>query len=190
MDKRIFSAINQFAGRYKFLDIIMIAISQKFRFLFILIFVFMWFRNHFYKKLVLNTGISILLTIILNIIIKLFYFKPRPFLNHLVHSLPPIPSKRNSTFPSKHTSLAFAAATFVFFYKRVIGFFMYLLALLSGFSRIWMGQHYPSDIVGSAMLGSVISLMVKLTERVWNPLIETFIQRYHRFIDKISNTLT
>jgi len=185
MDYRIFRLINQFAGRYRLLDKMIITISQKVRYLFVLIFILMWFRNNFHKKITLYTGISLGVTLILNKVIKLFYFKPRPFLNLWVHLLPPSPSKKNSSFPSKHTTLAFAAATSVIFYKRFLGWFMYLLAILAGFSRIWMGQHYPSDIAGSALLGSFTSIMVKVTERVWNPFIERVIHSYHRFCSTI-----
>ncbi|MBU8880875.1 undecaprenyl-diphosphatase [Bacillus sp. FJAT-29790] len=174
MDYRVFRAINQFAGRYRLLDMIMITISQKVRYLFVLILILMWFRNHYHKKITLFTGISVGITFLLNKIIKQFYFKPRPFLNLWVHLLPPSPSKRDSSFPSKHTTLAFAAATSVTFYKRVLGCIMYLLAFFAGFSRIWMGQHYPSDIICSALLGSLISVVVKITERVWNPVIKRF----------------
>jgi undecaprenyl-diphosphatase len=171
MDQRIFRAINQFSGRYRLLDSIMVAISQKLRYLFILIIILLWFRNHFYKKLSINMGISIMITFLFSTMIKLFSFRRRPFLNHAVHLLPPAPSKRNSSFPSKHTTLAFAAATFAFYYHRTLGIIMYFLSFLAGISRIWMGQHYPSDIAGSALLGSGISLMVKRTEKVWNPLL-------------------
>ncbi|HJV31918.1 MAG TPA: undecaprenyl-diphosphatase [Bacillales bacterium] len=190
MDQRIFRAINQFSGRYRLLDRIMITISQKLRYLFILIFIVLWFRNHFYKKLTINTGISIVLAMLINIFIRLCTFRRRPFLNHVVHLLPPVPSKRNSSFPSKHTTLVFAAATFAYFYHRMLGIVMYVLSFLAGISRIWMGQHYPSDIAGSALLGSFISLMVKNTERVWNPLYEKIIQRYKRFLEAIGNPLS
>lgn len=34
------------------------------------------------------------------------------------------------------------------------------LAVLTGISRIWVGHHYPSDIIGSALLGSLTSMFV------------------------------
>lgn len=181
MDYRIFRAINQFAGRYQLFDTIMITISQKVRYLYVILLIFMWFRNNFYKKVTLFTGISIVVTILLNCLIKLFYYKPRPFLKFRVNLLPPSPSKKNSSFPSKHTTLAFAAATSVLFYKRLLGSIMFVFAFLAGFSRIWMGQHFPLDIVGSAFLGSLTSLVVYITKRVWNPFIDRFIHSYNRF---------
>jgi undecaprenyl-diphosphatase len=92
-----------------------------------------------------------------------------------VNLLPPVPSKKNSSFPSNHTSLAFAVATSIFFYNRLLGLIMSLVSSLVGVSRIWMGQHYPSDIIKSAFLGSISALVVHLTSRVWNPFLEKFI---------------
>lgn len=181
MDYRIFRTINQFAGRYQLFDTIMVAISQKVRYLYLILLIFMWFRNHSYKKVTLYAFISVVITILLNCLIKLFYFKPRPFVKLWVHLLPPSPSKKNSSFPSKHTTLAFAVATSVLLYKRVMGFILFILAFLAGFSRIWMGQHFPSDIVGSAFLGSFTSIIVYITKRVWNPFIDRVIHSYNRF---------
>ena len=98
-----------------------------------------------------------------------------------VHLLPPAPSKKISSFPSKHTTLAFAVATSVLLYKRLMGSIMVILAFLTGFSRIWVGQHFPSDILGSALLGSLTSSLVWLTGRTWNPLIDRVIHSYNRF---------
>ncbi|WP_223592506.1 undecaprenyl-diphosphatase [Neobacillus bataviensis] len=168
MNNRIFRAINQLAGQYRPIDYIMIFISKKARYLFLLLLIFMWIRNNFRKNIMLNVGISVGLTYFITFFIKQINFKPRPFLKHSVHLIPPFPSKKNSSFPSKHTTLAFALATSVFFYHRVIGWVMWLLAFLSGFSRIWMGQHYPSDIIGSAFLGSLTASFVKIFEPIWN----------------------
>ena len=71
-----------------------------------------------------------------------------------------IPSKMDSSFLSKHTLLAFAVSTSIFLHKRILGSVMLGLTLLTGFSRIWLGHHYPSDIAGSAVLGSFTSAII------------------------------
>ncbi|MFX3625470.1 MAG: undecaprenyl-diphosphatase [Ectobacillus sp.] len=168
MDYIIFKIINQLAGRFRLLDTIMIAISQKARYFYILVLAFMWFRNNAYKKITLYTALSTIVTLLINSLIKLFYFKPRPFLEHYVRVLPPHPPRKSSSFPSKHTALAFAAATSVLFYKRLLGRMLWLLAFLSGFSRIWMGHHYPADVMGSALLGSLAATVVNLAAQMRN----------------------
>jgi undecaprenyl-diphosphatase len=110
----------------------------------------------------------------------LVYFRPRPYSKKRVNLLAPVPSKKDSSFPSKHTTLAFAVAFSVLFYKRTLGCILSLLALLAGLSRIWMGQHYPSDILGSALIGGVTAICVNFTSGVWNPLITRAIHTYNR----------
>jgi undecaprenyl-diphosphatase len=182
MDNRIFRTLNQFTGRYYFLDTLMIIISKKLRYLFALILIIMWFRNIFHKRIASFAGISAIITFLLTSVIKIAYFKPRPFLEKRVNLLAPVPSKKDSTFPSKHTTLAFAVAISVLFYKRTLGFILSILAFLAGLSRIWMGQHYPSDIIGSALIGSIVATCVNLSSNLWDPLITRVIHAYNRFI--------
>ncbi len=66
----------------------------------------------------------------------------------------------SSSFPSGHTSTAFAVATFLFFIQSIL-FFPYLLfALLVSLSRIYLGVHYPSDIIGGLMLGTISGILM------------------------------
>ncbi|MGN1401606.1 MAG: phosphatase PAP2 family protein [Bacillus sp. (in: firmicutes)] len=162
MDYKNFRAINQFSGRSNMLDIIVVLISQKMRYIFLFILVIDRIRKGFIKHFSLLIIASIGLTLLLEAIIKCFYFRPRPFVNHIVNTLPPFPSEQSSSFPSRHTTLTFAVATSVMLYKRVLGVIMYILACVTGFSRIMMGHHYPLDIVGSALLGSCSSLFSHL----------------------------
>lgn len=171
MDDKIFRVINQFSGRVRLLDVFMIFLSQKLRYVFALVLIIMWFRNNHHKRITLYAGISAFITLLVTSIIKLFFFKPRPFLKKSVNLLAPVPLKRNSTFPSKHTTLAFAVSISILFYQRTLGVMMSIFAFLSGLSRIWMGQHYPSDIIGSAFIGGFVALCVKITTCVWDPFI-------------------
>lgn len=72
-----------------------------------------------------------------------------------------IPSKRDSSFPSKHTLLVFAISTSIFLYERVLGSIMMVLSALTGFSRIWIGHHFLSDIIGSAFIGIMTSSILE-----------------------------
>lgn len=64
------------------------------------------------------------------------------------------------SMPSTHTTLAFAFA-FVLSYKEPIyRKWFYLLAGLVGFSRIYVGHHYPGDVLIGALLGTVIGSII------------------------------
>jgi undecaprenyl-diphosphatase len=138
MDVKMFRIINLLSGRSLVLDKIMILISNRIRYVYILILIIMWFKKKNYKKMTNDAVISVFITLIINILIKLFYFKPRPFLKGRVRIL--IPSKMDSSFPSKHTLLAFAVSTTIFFYQRFLGTIMWGVSFLTGLSRIWVGH--------------------------------------------------
>ncbi|MBE5099162.1 undecaprenyl-diphosphatase [Priestia aryabhattai] len=159
MDYKIFRRINQLAGRYSILDMLMILISNKVRYLFVFVLMLMWFRGGSQRKVTVYAVISSTFTLLINMLIKYFYFKPRPFMKRRVGIL--IPSKMNSTFLSKHTLLATAVSTSIFLHERVIGAVMWGVSLLTGFSRIWVGHHYPSDIIRSLFIGSLTSIIVE-----------------------------
>jgi undecaprenyl-diphosphatase len=44
-----------------------------------------------------------------------------------------------------------------------------------------MGQHYPSDIISSALIGSIVALWVNFSSNFWDPFITRVIQTYNRF---------
>ncbi|GIN86766.1 undecaprenyl-diphosphatase [Heyndrickxia sporothermodurans] len=161
MNHIIFKLINQHSRRCSPIDLLMIFISKKIRYVYIFVLIFMWFRNDSYKKVSCHAVISSGITLFIHLIIKVFYFKPRPFVKHRVGLL--IPSKMDSSFPSKHTMLVFAISTSIFLYNRVLGSIMSILSVLTGFSRIWVGHHYPSDIIGSAFIASVTSIVLNKT---------------------------
>lgn len=161
MDHKIFKAITLLSGRCSPIDLLMIFLSKKVRYVFIFVLIFMWFRNDYYKKVSCNAVMSSGITLFFHTLIKLFYFKPRPFVKQRVGIL--IPSKMDSSFPSKHTLLAFAVSTSIFLYDRALGSIMWILSVLTGISRIWVGHHYPSDIIGSAFIATMTSIILDKT---------------------------
>lgn len=164
MDIKIFRAIHLLAGRSNILDLFMILLSNRVRYVYLITLAVMFLRNEFYRKIAIKGGISALIVLLIHFLIKLFYFRPRPFLKRRVGIL--IPSKHDSSFPSKHTILVFAISTSILMYQRALGLMMSALSLLTGFSRIWVGHHYPSDIVGSAVIGSITSIVVHYFSRI------------------------
>lgn len=61
--------------------------------------------------------------------------------------------KSSFSFVSGHATNPFALATFMFFYNKKFIYFLLPLACMIAFSRIYIGVHYPADIIGGAMVG-------------------------------------
>ena len=67
--------------------------------------------------------------------------------------------KANS-FPSGHTQVAFAVATYLSLIFRRAAFIFLMLACLVGISRIYLGVHFPLDVLVGAMIGGGFSVIV------------------------------
>ena len=94
-------------------------------------------------------------------IIHFFYYRPRPFLAlHIPHLI----TDTTSSFPSGHTIFIFALATGLLYVNKRMAHVFFIVGLLVGLARIAGGVHYPSDILGGAVLGIFTALVV---QKVW-----------------------
>ncbi|HRF23707.1 MAG: Undecaprenyl-diphosphatase BcrC [Bacteroidetes bacterium ADurb.BinA245] len=86
--------------------------------------------------------------------IKAIVNKPRP--HEADPTLIALRNAKNGSFPSGHTSEAFATATSLTLItkKWYIAVPAYTWASLVGYSRMYLGVHYPSDVIGGAFLGA------------------------------------
>jgi undecaprenyl-diphosphatase len=83
----------------------------------------------------------------------------RPPLRY-VHPKALVSVPHGSSFPSGHTATSFACATVLSFFVPRAAPAFYLLALAIGFSRIYVGVHWPLDVLGGAVLGLAVGLAV------------------------------
>jgi len=93
-------------------------------------------------------------------LVKKFIPRPRPYLSipgtQLWHSL----TLRDYSFPSGHTTASFSLFTLLSIYCPILAPLFLPLALMVGLSRIYLGLHYPSDVVTGAVLGAISACLV------------------------------
>ncbi len=79
-----------------------------------------------------------------------------------------------SSFPSIHAANMFCLATFVSFYFPRLRWVLFLMALLTAYSRVYCGVHFPTDVVGGAFLGSAFGWGFAIAIRpLWTHLNNT-----------------
>ncbi len=64
------------------------------------------------------------------------------------------------SFPSSHAANSFAIATLLSIYYQKLSWLFILLAAIVGFSRIYVGVHFPLDVIGGAFVGMICSLIL------------------------------
>jgi len=96
-------------------------------------------------------------------VLKQLFDRARPC--HTVNGIPIVPEVRllvgcgsGRSFPSSHAVNNFAVATLFVMYYRRWGWAFFTWASLVALSRVAIGVHYPSDILGGALIGVILAL--------------------------------
>ncbi|MFI2777777.1 phosphatase PAP2 family protein [Streptomyces sp. ALB3] len=115
----------------------------------------------------LAAGIALLI----NIPIRGFVERPRPFFDHEGLEVL-VKGKTDFSFVSDHATMAMAIAVGLFVANRKFGLVAIALALLEGFCRVYMGVHYPTDVIGGLALGTAVALLLApLAMMLLTPLV-------------------
>lgn len=84
--------------------------------------------------------------------------EPRPYAT-LPHVLLLVSHSSDYSFPSDHAVMAGAVATGVFLAGRRLGIVAGLAALLMAFARVYVGAHYPGDVVVGLLVGALVTVV-------------------------------
>ncbi|MGW0615602.1 phosphatase PAP2 family protein [Streptomyces sp. NPDC002788] len=99
--------------------------------------------------------------------LKLLVREDRPCQSLHVTPLEACPAPGDWSFPSNHAAIAAAAAVALLFVSRRLGAVAAVTACAMAASRVWVGAHYPHDVVAGVAVGAVVALsaMVALRRR-------------------------
>jgi undecaprenyl-diphosphatase len=181
MNYELFKAINQNAGHHPFLDGLMVFFTKESFLIFALLLLAMWF---FGKERSKYTTVYAIITcvagLMINFVIGYVFYEPRPFVAHKgVHML--ISHAADASFPSDHATYVFSLALAVLFRRHnKVGGLMLLIALVTGISRVYVGHHYPFDVLGSMVVSIVISSLVYKLNSQLQPIPRTIINIYNQ----------
>lgn len=118
------------------------------------------------RKVMLEAVASGTLAIVFNQLIDLVWQHPRPFMIGLGHTY--LAHAADSSFPSDHLSLWWAVSFTLLLHRgtRLVGSAMSIAGLSVAWSRIYLGVHFPLDMVGAAVF-AFVSASLCMLGRMW-----------------------
>ncbi|WP_288521059.1 phosphatase PAP2 family protein [uncultured Brachyspira sp.] len=103
---------------------------------------------------------AVFICIFVFLYIKSFFSRMRPYKKH--DKIPIMYPPDKHSFPSGHTMVGFAISFSVGSYSFGSAILFYTIASLIAFSRVYVGLHYPLDVICGIVLGSVIGMLTNM----------------------------
>jgi undecaprenyl-diphosphatase len=133
-----------------------------------LLYIFLWFLILFKGgkyRVGLAIGMILLVAIsdqLSSTLLKHLFERPRPCkVLENVHLL--VGCTDSYSFPSSHAVNNFAAAMFFTYFYKHLKWILFSVASIMALSRIFVGVHYPSDVIGGALIGIAIGYILSIT---------------------------
>ena len=158
------------------LDLIISIFASDYFFpvIFALFLVGIWFNGSEQKERVVNQHIVIFSIISLAFVnwivfvINAYLFRPRPFENEQISLI--FYEATDSSFPSNALAVLFAISITTLITNRRYGISLMILSIVYGISRIYVGVHYPLDILSALILGVIAAGIVCYIGKLIYPL--------------------
>ncbi|HEX7019900.1 MAG TPA: phosphatase PAP2 family protein [Gemmatimonadaceae bacterium] len=162
LDAALVRAINGMAGRSAILDWLMIACARYAPVVFALLLVALWlsWRTR-YQRAAALAGVAALVALGIGQLVGHAFPRLRPYeAPGLGHIRLLVPHSADTSFPSDHTTLAFAVTVALWAVDRRLGVASLLFSLWLCVARVFIGAHYPSDVIGGAVLGTLVAVVI------------------------------
>jgi undecaprenyl-diphosphatase len=189
LDLSTYEQLNGYAARHDWLEDLLrfFALDGQVVFVALLAALFLArgkYRSRNGRHGVVAAGLSAALALVVAQVIAHAWDRPRPYVAHPHDSHLLIGASPDPSFPSDHATAAFAIAVAIGLRHRTAGLVTLALALLVSVGRVAVGTHYPSDVVGGAILGTLAALVF------WIPPIRGRLHRLADWMGRLYERLT
>jgi len=181
VNERLFLAINGLSHQSPFLDRLMVFCAQYIPFILIALVVYLWlFGKKPGRRAAFRATLSGGLAIVLARIVGAFHYQALPSVLGLGRPL--ILHAANNSFPSDHVSFSFAIAMSLIFSGSSLWAESLFLAVLVAFARVFVGVHFPLDVLAGALVGIAAAGIVHPLRRLSDPIADWFYRQQARML--------
>lgn len=156
----LFYLIYNLSNQSEILDTLMIFAARYLIIITFLLITIFAFRGNIREKKAFILAIFCLITAVVIIkIIHLFFIETRPFVS--LNLTPLYPYDPDPSFPSRHVTMMTAITSAYIYFKSKWAMLFLVFLILTGISRIYVGVHYPLDILGGFLVGIISLILAK-----------------------------
>lgn len=180
MNMEFFRLINNLAYQNSVLDKIMIFFSKDVPYIFMVVIAIVFIlgvskKNADYRKIAVSTFVITAINLLLSFIIGGIYYENRPFVNNEVNLL--YTHVEDASFPSDHATGTMSIALGLGKYNKLFSVILAILSVIVGVSRVYVGHHYPMDIIGAY-------IMVWTSSYIYNFKLRGKVEKLYEVIEK------
>jgi undecaprenyl-diphosphatase len=192
MDLTLYKALNGFAAQHDAFEDVLRFFAHDAQYLFVALLAGLFLAAGKWRSInarhgVVAAGFSALLGLAIAHVIAELWDRARPYDAHAASAHLFVPPSSDPSFPSDHATAAFAIAVSIWLRNRRAGWVALAMATVVAVARVAVGVHYPSDVIGGAMIGTACALVLWLppVRRPPHALAEWVGSVYERILDKV-----
>ena len=168
--------LNHLAESSPFMKMMTVFFAQYFPYLIAVVFL-AWVMTRIIPRkdklirLVEGFGAALIARVGVVVLIRAFVSRTRPYVGD--HAITAFISETSHSFPSGHATFFFALSTTVYLHNKRLGIWFYMASFIMGLARVATGVHYPTDILGGAILGIAVGWVThRLVKQTPPPRLE------------------